>query len=546
MPSVEALITGLGPKCPPLEQLLTLLPTQAQLETMSSPIPALGRYHGSVEFLSDVTSQKVVGLVRFRVMIDYLIALSQLMDQYDGKYRNRKIVSGLTKEDIINLRSVGTTLSDIVRAEAIEVCTEHDTAAAAAWLKIQIASRFPRMESFIEGIAFANTSEDTMSSVFGLIGNSMVYGHVLPKLIDLMEALISYARMLDGDEEKPQPIAGETHQQVAEPQTPGKRIYTMLEAIDWQIQRLVWPNGGFIGFSGRLGGATGNMTTHHAAYPDIDWRAFAMSYIQGYNLTYEDATFQASTYTVEATILTTLGNIMSMLKKLCEDLLAMAAAPSQELLKRKVAGTTGSSVMLKVNMWGTEGAIKMFEDARVMLFHYAQSLPDYPREGNMGRSYLMRNLGNVMMPVFIGLDRIKKELIGNMTTRGTMLSVANTERYLNMYPTLAASSIQTVLKRERIAGDAYRQIERIAINPDGSSASAKQFADGLEQVMDENKLSEEIRTELRNLINPANNIGDAASLVQHGMENLTWQIAAYRQMLVPYATPLIPDNVPIE
>lgn len=541
MPSVAALHKGLGPRCPSLEELFGLQPDEAKRLSLSQPTAALGRYLNSVGFLSDVTSQKVVGLVRFDVLIEYTIALSEELDRYQGIHKDKKVIHSLTPEDKANIRKLARTLPDIVRAEAIEGCTEHDTAAAIMWLKILIGTHYPHLESMIEGVAFANTSEDTMSSVFGRVGNSVVYGHFLPKLLDLVELMIEYVNTIEA--EHPAIIPAETHQMAAEPQTFGKRILTMLYALDWHIRRLI-DGDRFIGFSGRLGGATGNMATHYAAYPDIDWRGFAKRFIEAQWLTYEEMTYQSVTYAVEASIFTELGNIMTTLIKLCEDLMAMAGCSNQLLLKIKRPGTTASSVMpTKQNFWNTEGAVKMLKKTRALLFHLAESLPDFPREGNMGRSFLMREFGSDMMAAFIALDRIKREIIGDMRTRGTMLSVANIARYFNLYPGLAGSSIQTVLKREEIAGDAYRQIEAIAINPDGSYADMQQFTEGLERVMEGNNLPVSVREELRRLVDPANNIGDADELATKWSVELRGRIAGYRQLLQRYAEPLIPDNV---
>lgn len=541
--TVAQLLKGYGPKCPPLHDLLALTPDEAKIISLSQPTPALGRYINSVGFLSGVTSQKVVALVRFRVLIEYLIALSEELDGYDGKHKLRKIVHSLTPEDKADIRSLANTLSDIIRAEALERCTDHDTAAAAGWLKVLIGTRYPRLEWMIEAVAFACTSEDTMSSVFGMVGNSLIYGHFVPMVLDLMESLLDFVD--DVEQDGPFIIPAETHRQVAEPQTMGKRITTDLMPMDFRIRRL-HDGDRFMAFPAHIGGATGNLVTHYAAYPDIDWRSFGRGFVEGLGMTYEEMTFQSGTYAIETAILSELGGLLTHLIKFCEDFLSMAACPAQLILKRRQAGLLGSSVMpQKFNWWGVEGAKRMLEETREMLSFYARALPDFPREGDMGRSYLMRNIGTVMMPAVIAIGRISSEIVGDLSTRGARVSRENAKFYLDRYQTISASAIQTVLKREGIEGDAYRQIQAICITPDGDYVNARQFARGLGRIMKENRLPRRVCKELRLLTKPENNIGDADVLAKRSSATLRANIAVYRQQLIPFAKPLIPEVVPI-
>jgi hypothetical protein len=167
------------------------------------------------------------------------------------------------------------------------------------------------------------------------------------------------------------------------------------------------------------------------------------------------------------------------------------------------------------------------------------ALPSYPHEGNMGRSYLFRSLGSIFMPAFIALDRIGGEMVGDMVRRGYVPNPAKIAAFFHEYPGMAGSAIQTILKRAGIEGDAYREIEGIAINLDGTYANAEQFAEGLERVMEANSLLPEVRDELRRLLNPANNIGDADILAKREGARLRESIEAYRSQLKQYESPLV-------
>lgn len=537
MATVNELIKGYGEGFPDIETLLGLEPDEAQLIAMSEPTPELCRYFKDVSFFCDVTSQKVVGMVRFKVLIERLIALNDELSRYSGVHHDKRVVHSLTDENKYALRQLARTPADVLRAERIERFTEHDTAAAGDYLKILIGTQMPHLEWMIEGVAFADTSEDTMGPVFGLIANKIVFGYFLPRLLDFIERLLDYVDELEKD--GPLVIPALTHVQAAEPTTFGKKMSTWLYPLDFHIQRMM-ENDCFIPFSGKYGGAVGNTTTHLAAYPDIDWRDFGRRYIERLGLMYEEMTFQSSTYAIEASHFATLANMMTHIIKLTEDFVALASCPGQLFIKLKKPGTKGSSIMPnKSNAWNMEGALEMLRRSRAELFHYAQRLPAYPHEGNMGRSYLMRTLGGVFMPAFIALSRIQNEMVGDMKTRGYAPNLEKIVAFFREYPGMAGSSIQTCLKREGIEGDAYRQIEKIAINPDGTYADTEQFSRGLEQVMEANNLPSSACCELRDLLNPQRNIGDAHILAKRYSQTLRVRIGRYRAMLIPNEAPLI-------
>lgn len=537
MATVQSLVEGYGPDFPSLETLLGLEPTDEQKLLNEQPTAALGRYLKDVAFLREVTSQRVVGLVRFKVLIERFIALNRLLTAYEGVHKNKKVVHSLTPQDEAALRQLARELADVVRAEAIEKFTEHDTAAAGDYLKLLIGTQLPYLEPMIEGVAFADTSEDTMGPTFGLIANKLVFGCFLPKVLDLMELLMRYVDEIEKD--RPLTLPGLTHQQGAEPTTFGKKVMTNLVAVDRHICRMM-EGEKFIPFTGKLGGAIGNMTTHYATYPDIDWRAFARNYVEGLGLTYEEMTFQASTFALEISHFTELAHMMTHIIKLAQDFISMASCPGQLFVKRKRKGTKGSSIMPnKSNAWAVEGALRMLKAFRAALFEYAQILPDYPHEGDMGRSYLFRELGSVFMPGFIALSRIGNEVVGDMTTRGYTPNAAKVAAFFHEYPGMAGSSLQTVLKREGIEGDAYRQIEAIAIERDGTYTNAYEFALGLKEVMAANSLPQAVRDELLTLLSPGNNVGDADILTKKWRGILQCRIEVYRAKLARYEQPLV-------
>ena len=130
-------------------------------------------------------------------------------------------------------------------------------------------------------------------------------------------------------------------------------------------------------------------------------------------------------------------------------------------------------------------------------------------------------------------------MIGDMATKGYTPNRANITAILETYPGIAGSVIQTILKREGIEGDAYREIEKISINPDGTYANYMQFSEGLDEVMTRMNLSEDVAAELRYYVNPRNNYGNADVLAQECKSTLKNCFGSYLEELSRYRQPLI-------
>jgi len=522
MLKVDALIKGYGSKFPTLEELFSTVPDEATRLREESPIPALGRYLRYVKFMSDITSGRALGILRFRVAAEYFIALSEELRSYQGIHSQQKIIPELTPEEISGIRFLGNTVEDVFRAERMEKFTDHDTAAATDYLKLLIAKKFPRLDPYIDGVHFANTSETVMGNVFGIIGNNLVYGHFIPALLDFCGEALMFADLYE-TYHKPLILPDLTHQQAAEPGTLGKKIVTRIYAISSLLADLK-QRGGLRPFSGNFGGATGNLTSHYAAYPDIDWQKFAKKYVEGFGLRFERMQDQCVSYANEAQIFCTIANILNQVIKLTSDFVNLASCSNQFFVKEKKVGEKGSSIMPnKCNAWGMEGGLKMLKQAENDLFFLARELPSYPHQGDMGRSYLFRNIGGYFLPIFIAFNRITTEMAKYHPNQRKI------DAFFREYPGMAGSSLQTVLKRMEIEGDAYRAIQGIAINEDGSYADAEEFRRGLDEKMEELSLSEEQRTELDYLLNPKKLVAPVHKLVRAEMRMQKADFQNYRR-----------------
>lgn len=520
---LDEMLAGYGSKFPTLDVLLNMQPTEKYLQRIVSPIPGLGRYADSTEFLSEITSGKNIGKLRFKVAKKYLFALSRLMENYDGKYKDQKIIDKLTPEQAEAIEKIGTTVVEIFQAEQIEKFTEHDTAAATDYIKLRMAKlaledpeRFGKLMEYLEAVHYACTSDDNIGNVFGLMLNELVLGHFMDALFDFCLEVIDY--VIKFEEEGILVLPELTHLQSAEPNTPVKTTIVRLRSIKKMVKKMMNRKKEFIPFSGKLGGAIGNLTCHFAAYPDINWYEFARKFVEeDLGLTYEEHTDQCPTYVVEAQHYSEICNILVEVTQFLENFCNWVSCPAQLFVKVKKTGQKGSSIMPgKSNLWGIEGAIIMLKKMINSLRFTGEELRRYPRAGNMARSFLMRDAGNDFMPAFIAFPRALKELKQCVPNKHKI------EAFLREYPGMAGSALQTVLKRMRIKGDAYREIQSISINPDGSYANAEQFAVGLDAVMEKLNLSEQQRQELKGLL-------DFENLVRPSYEKASEDIRKLRR-----------------
>ncbi len=521
---IRAMFDGLGLDPQDIIQLDNEEVSQDNLYRMASPFPASGRYRRYITFMEDLTSLKALYKHRVIVVVEYFIALADSMSGFSGIFVDSKIIPRpLTERMKDALRSIGPGLTpqQMVQIEAIERKSDHDTAAITDWVKFMVDQRdilgfseaegeeLEQLENCLDGFHFGRTSEDVNSPVFALINRELFFEYLIPEVIAFQEAIIEYARQYD------RAVAGLTHGQPAEPTTIGKQLMNTVAAIDSVLRQVFLPydetgTQNIISFPVKTFGAVGNHSDLSAAYPDIDWiendRRFVAALGSGLHL--DMMATQASLYGEYKYIYDAVCTIARHILKFVRDFWGWTSF--QWFRKRKKEGVKGSSVMPnKYNPWRIEGAGKILEKSIVQLEYTSKALMDYPYEGDMGRSIIMRDIGDDFAKFFIALGRIREEL---------QLYEVNEEkidRFLQDNPGLVGGAAQTILKRARVPGDAYRLIQQIMINPDGSYVSQVDFIERMRQKITQGEIMPpEAGEEILNRANPENNTGCAKELTQ--------------------------------
>ncbi len=226
------------------------------MDRLKAISPVDGRYGERVTELIPYYSE--FGLMRYRVMteIEYFIALSHAGLEQFGSFP-----AGIDN----SLRTVYTGFSekDAEQIKATEAVTNHDVKAVEYFVKEKISAL--GVQQWSEFVHFGLTSQDINNTAFPMAIRDSVKEVLMPALASLRDTLGSMA-----GEWAAVPMLARTHGQPATPTRLGKEIAVFRERLDAQMAALQGT-----AYTGKFGGATGNLNAHRVAYPEVDWITFA-------------------------------------------------------------------------------------------------------------------------------------------------------------------------------------------------------------------------------------------------------------------------------
>ena len=248
-----------------------------------------------------------------------------------------------------------------------------------------------------------------------------------------------------------------------------------------------------IPFSGKFGGATGNMNAHKIAYPDIDWENFACDFLNNeLRITRQKTTTQIEHYDFMAAYFQNLGRINTILIDFSRDIWAYI---SMDYFKQKIKeGEIGSSAMPhKVNPIDFENAEGNLGLANALFHHMAEKLPISRLQRDLTDSTVTRNIGT---PIGHMLIAIKSLLAG---IDKLILNEQKLADELEKNWAVVAEAIQTILRRENYPNpyEALKQLTRT--NSIITKRSIHDFINNL-------NISDELKLELKQ-ISPENYTG---------------------------------------
>jgi adenylosuccinate lyase len=445
-----------------------------ELTPLSATSPIDGRYRNKTGELADFFSEYALFKYRIKVEIEYFIALCELplpgLEDFNPEYFEQ-------------LRNIYREFSpsDAEAVKNIEKTTNHDVKAVEYFIKECFEEL--GLSVYKEFIHFGLTSQDINNTAVPM---SLKDAHTLV-VLPMIEKLISKINLL-AFEWKQVAMLARTHGQPASPTRLGKEIYVFIERLEDQLDLLKT-----IPFSGKFGGATGNMNAHVMAYPETDWEDFANHLLKDkLELHRQKTTTQIEHYDYLAAYFHNMARVNTILTDLSRDIWSYI---SMDYFKQKIKeGEVGSSAMPhKVNPIDFENAEGNLGMANALLYHMAEKLPVSRLQRDLTDSTVTRNIGVPLAHMLIALKSLLKGF------DKLILNQSKIAEDLEKNWAVVAEAIQTVLRRENYPNpyETLKQLTRT--NEIITRESIHRFIDTLD-------ISEQLKEELKS-ITPENYTG---------------------------------------
>jgi adenylosuccinate lyase len=443
------------------------------LSTISAISPIDGRYRNKVDALSYYFSE--AALINYRVFIEveYFIALCEIpLPQ----------LKAISPGQLDELRSMckNFTFKDAEKIKDIEAVTNHDVKAVEYYLK----KEFDKigLGKYKEFIHFGLTSQDINNTAVPYSIQLAYFDSILPQLNIVIDKLSKKAK-----EWKKVPMLARTHGQPASPTILGKEIQVFVERLKRQLTLLK-----NVPISAKFGGATGNLSAHQVAYPEIDWIKFSDQFVKNLGMVRQKTTTQIEHYDDMAALFDSMKRINTILIDFSRD---MWAYISMDYFKQKIKkGEVGSSTMPhKVNPIDFENAEGNFGMANAIFTHLSDKLPISRLQRDLTDSTVSRNIGVPIAHSIIAFKALCKGL------DKLILNEAKLKADLDKNWAVVGEAIQTILRREGI-DKPYEKLKELTRNNEHIDQKA------IEVFIKKLKVSKEVKEELLK-IKPENYTG---------------------------------------
>ncbi len=381
-----------------------------------------GRYFEKTRSLEPFFSEHALFKYRVKVEILYFI---QLIKTGVLNINLDKVL-----EQKLNFVYQNYTVEDSKKIKEFEKTTKHDIKAVEYFVKEKL--QVLGLDKFVEFVHFGLTSQDINNTAFPLLLKDASEAVVIPFVESLINDLIKLIEQIGH-----LPMLARTHGQPASPTTLGKEISVFVERLEAQLK-------GFkkLNFSGKFGGATGNLNAHKVAFPNINWPEWCNVFLnEQLGILRQQTTTQIAHYDEIAEWCHVLIRINTVLLDFCKDIWTYI---SMDYFKQKIIkGEIGSSAMPhKVNPIDFENAEGNLSFANAMLSFLAEKLPISRLQRDLTDSTVLRNVGTPVGHMLISFQSIAQGLSKLEVNRTKVLEE------LNSHWIVLAEAIQTVLRRE--------------------------------------------------------------------------------------------------
>jgi adenylosuccinate lyase len=454
------------------------------VDPLSAVSPLDGRYAGATEPLRAYTSEQALMEARLEVEVEYLVALAGLdATPVELTVADRETLRRCYREfDVADARVIKQLETE---GDESRPATNHDVKAVEYFLRDRLPDGVGG-----EWVHFGLTSEDVTNLAYRLLFGPAVETVLCPRLRALQDRLTAMAR-----EHRDLPMLARTHGQPATPTTFGKELAVYASRLGRAMGAL---EQAVDGLTGKLAGASGSYAAHQAAYPAVDWPAFARRFVEGLGLDHEPLTTQVNPADDLATLFDALQRINNVLLDLALD--AWLYVSDGYLGQAAADGETGSSTMPhKVNPIDFENAEGNLSKANSDLGFLGRYLTTSRLQRDLSDSTVKRNVGVAFAHCLLGYRKLEAGLETVVPNERVMAEE------LESTPEVLGEAVQTILRREG-HDDAYERVKKLTR---GQEVTVADFRTLFEEL----PVSEEVRAELLALT-PAGYTGVADRLVE--------------------------------
>ncbi|UTW13214.1 adenylosuccinate lyase [Marinobacterium rhizophilum] len=448
-----------------------------ELSALTAISPIDGRYGSKTADLRAIFSE--FGLVRFRVEVE--IRWLQQLANHPGIVE----VQPFSAATDAQLNAIVSEFSeaDAQRVKDIERTTNHDVKAVEYFIKEKFGSN-DELAKISEFVHFACTSEDI---------NNLSHALMLKNGLAVMQAQMQQVK--DGiatlaRDYASQPMLSRTHGQTASPTTLGKEMANVAHRLQRQLKQLDQME-----FLGKINGAVGNYNAHISAYPNVDWQAYAESFVTSLGLDWNPYTTQIEPHDYIAELFDAICRFNTILIDFDRDVWGYISLGYFK--QRTIAGEVGSSTMPhKVNPIDFENSEGNLGIANAIMQHLAAKLPVSRWQRDLTDSTVLRNLGVGFGHSLIAYQSALKGI------SKLELNAARLDADLENAWEVLAEPIQTVMRRYGIE-EPYEKLKALTRGHTMNRETIQNFIDTLD-------MPDDAKASLKALT-PQNYIGNAVA-----------------------------------
>ncbi len=454
-----------------------------ELTELTAITPLDGRYRSQTKDLSYYVSEYALIRTRFELEAKYLVALSDV-----GVVRK---LSSKERKRLLNLADE-INLSVAARVKEIESTVRHDVKSMErVFRELLVGSS---LEDCIEMLHFGLTSEDINNLSYRLLLKRASESVCIPILEKIVSDLCTWALAY-----KSLPMLGRTHGQPAVPTTLGKEFAVFAKRLDQEIRQLKQHI-----LTGKITGATGNLSALYCVYPATDWISFSKKFVTSLGFKPNLMTTQINPYEDVISYFQTYLRINGILIDLDQDMWRYIS--DNWLVQVAKKGEVGSSTMpQKINPEDFEKSEGNLMLANALLEGMGRKLSISRLQRDLSDSTVIRNIGTVLgynmfafKSTLKGLSRIKP-------------NKQKIQEELENEWTILGEGVQTILRKEKVP-DPYSLVSSLTR---GKHIGKKEWLAWIDQLPIDAKVKKALT-----VLEPTTYVGLAEKLTEQAIQEI--------------------------